>query len=119
MITPHVSAIRDADKVVGLLTEGRSMGVGLVVNKMRGDLAASGDVLGANEIASLLKVRVAGVIPEDDRITVGLSLALGGGGRAFKLLADNVRSGRGRLYDCESRYTGFLGSIRRKLKRIL
>ena len=119
VITPHVSAIRDADKVVGLLTEGRSMGVGLVVNKMRGDLAASGDVLGANEIASLLKVRVAGVIPEDDRITVGLSLALGGGGRAFKLLADNVRSGRCRLYDCESRYTGFLGSIRRKLKRIL
>lgn len=117
VITPHISSIRDADKVINLITETSRMGIGLVVNKMRGDLSASGSILSPEEIASLLKVRLTGVIPEDDRIISGLSLS--GGGKAFKILADNVHNNRSKLLDCEAKYTGFIGSIRRKLKKIL
>ena len=119
VITPHVSAIRDADKVVNLLTESQKMSVSIVVNKMRGDLSASGEILSPKEIASLINVRLIGVVPEDDRITCGLTSFHGASGRAFGLLADNVIKNRACIYDCEARYLGFFGSIRRRLKRIL
>ncbi len=119
VITPHISSIRDADKVVNLIAENKGGNVGIIINKMRGDLSASGDMLRPTDIASLLKVKLVGVIPEDDRIVSGLSLGRGRSDRAFRILADNIHKNHSKIYDCESKYIGFFGSIRRKLKRIL
>lgn len=119
VITPHVSSIRDADKVINLITEIRPYNSMLIVNKMRGDLAVSGDILMPQEIASLLKIKLVGVIPEDDRIVSGLTLGQGKSARAFSLLASNLQNNKTKLYDCCGKYTGFLGSIRRKFKSIL
>lgn len=117
--TPHISSIRDADKAINLLTDIKPENVSLVVNKMRGDLSAGGEILTPNEISSILKTRLVGIIPEDDAIVSGLTLGKGRSARAFSMLASFVLNGRVRLYDCEGRYTGFFGSIRRKLKRLL
>ncbi|MBQ7165296.1 MAG: septum site-determining protein MinD [Clostridia bacterium] len=119
VINPHVSSIRDADKTINLIFENRPCNVGVVVNRMRGDLAAAGEILTPQEIASLLKVKLVGVIPEDDKITSGLSLGRGRCARAFSVLAGNVLKNRCKIFDCQSAYTGFFGSIRRKLKSIL
>ncbi len=118
VITPHISSIRDADKVIGLITNRREGNVGLVVNKMRGDLAASGDMLMPEDISALLKVSLIGVIPEDDGIVIGKGES-GDAKRAFKILADNVRLNKRKIFDCTARYVGFSGSIRRKLKKFL
>ncbi len=118
VITPHISSIRDADKVVNIISETKKC-PRIIVNKMRGDLSADGEILKPKEIAELLKTDLAGVIPEDDGIVSGMTLGRGRSGRAFSMLASNVHTGKARLYDCESRYLGFFGSIRRKLKRIL
>lgn len=119
VITPHVSAIRDADKVINLITEARPYNVGLIVNKVRGDLAASGDILTPEEIAGLLKVKLVGIIPDDDGIASGLTLGGGKSERAFKILAGNVHKNKHKLYDYAGKYSGFFGSIRRRLKKIL
>ena len=86
---------------------------------MRGDLAAAGEILTPREIASLLRVKLKGVIPEDDKIVCGMTLGKGVSARAFSVLSSNVLGNRTRIYDCIGRYTGFFGSIRRKLKSIL
>lgn len=119
VITPHVSAIRDADKVISMISDVRPYNVGLIVNKVRGDLAVSGDILTPEEIASLLKVKLVGIIPDDDAIASGLTLGEGKSNKAFKILADNLHKNKARLYDYSSKYTGVLGSIRRRLKKIL
>lgn len=119
VITPHVSAIRDADKVINLIAESKQNNVGLIVNKMRGDLAVEGKILLAEEIAEILKVELVGVIPEDDDITSGLSQSGGKSGKAFKILSNNVRLGKRKIYDYTSQYRGFFGSIRRKIKKYL
>ena len=119
VVTPHLSSIRDADKVINLIAEAHPCGAGLVVNRMRGDLAAAGGILSARDIAALLKTRLVGIIPEDDEIFSGTSLFGSASRRAFSFLATNVLKNKCRLYDCTGRYTGFLGSIRRKLKSIL
>lgn len=119
VISPHVSSIRDADKVINLLGEYRDYNVSVIINKMRGDLAAEGDILTPREIEALLKVKIKGVIPEDDKILYGLTPNDGKSSRAFSVLADNVLGDRFKQYDCMGKYVGFFGSIRRKLKKLL
>ena len=66
--TPHISAMRDASKVVNMLKGYRLARLGLVVNMARGDLVRRGEVLNPEEIADALKVPLFAVIPEEDKI---------------------------------------------------
>lgn len=68
--TPSASAIRDADKVISLLASYRLKDVSLVVNRVRSDMIARGEMLSASEISSLLHLAPIGVIPDDDMITL-------------------------------------------------
>lgn len=116
--TPHVSALRDADKVISVLKSYKMKSVRLVVNMVRGDMLAEGEILSPTEIADALKVPLVGVIPQDDGIFLGEKSRVGGY-RALKIFAGNVRNGTQKLYDPSCRYGGFWGSIRRSLKKSL
>ena len=120
--TPHISSVRDADRVTSLLRCYALAGVYLVVNRARGDLMMSGDMMSPEEIADILKLPLLGVIPEDD----DLPLSTAGGsmvsyGRApdlaFNTLADNLTDNTGEVFDCTARYRGFFGAVKRSLKR--
>ncbi len=65
--TPHLSAMRDADRVAGLLKSYRFDRAGLVVNLMRKDLIRKGEVLSPAEISKALSVPLYASIPEDDK----------------------------------------------------
>jgi len=67
---PHISAVRDADRVIGMLKSYRLSRVSLVVNLVRGDLVKKGDVLPPTQISDLLKVPLVGVIGEEDRVLI-------------------------------------------------
>lgn len=114
--TPHISALRDADKVITLLKSYGFDGVYLVVNKLRGDLLAVGETLSPSEIESVLKTELLGVIPEEYAVYSG-TLSLNH--TAFRMLANNLLMGKKRLYDTTRKYTGIVGGIRRFLKRSL
>ena len=114
--TPHISALRDADKVITLLKSYVLKEPMLVVNKVRGDLLVKGESLSAKEIAELLKTPLLGVIPEEYEIYSG-DFALNH--VSFKMLANNLLSGKRKLYDTTKKYTGFFGNLRRLLKRKL
>jgi septum site-determining protein MinD len=113
--TPHISAIRDADKVITVLKSYHLNELSVVINMLRGDLLLSGDSLTPGEISELLKTPILGVLPEDLGIYNG-SLAEN---NAFKTLANNVLTGSRKLYDVTKKYVGFFGSIRRALKKSL
>ncbi len=121
VVTPHISSIRDADKVLTLLNNYNLVNKYLVVNRVRGDLILNGEMFSVESIIETMKIGVLGVIPEDDDIST-LS-ALGGfsgsssGGRAFSLLAENLHNGSKKVYDCTNKYRGFFGILRRNLKR--
>lgn len=56
--TPHVSALRDADKAITLLKSYQLSSLSLVINKIRGDLLLTGECLSPQEIAELLKTPI-------------------------------------------------------------
>lgn len=95
--TPSASAIRDADKVLALLSSYRLNDVGLVVNRVRYDMVQRGEMLGAAEIGRLLHTPPVGIIPEDDCITLYQQLGrvpqFALSEKAMGLLAENVING--------------------------
>lgn len=122
--TPHLSAIRDADKVASLLHSYNISNINLVVNRARGDLILKGDMLSEKTIADYLKLNILGVVPEDDAIATSLltggqvakgSLAY----LAFEMLAKNLHDCNGQIFDCTKKYKGFVGILRQKIKRLV
>ncbi len=95
--TPSASAIRDADKVISLLSSYRLDDLSLVVNRLRYDMTRRGEMLSATEIGSLLHLPVIGAIPEDDHVTLSQQLGkvpdYAVSERCGELLAQNIENG--------------------------
>lgn len=109
--TPHISAVRDADKVIGLLSTYNINSVGLIVNRIRGDLSIKDSTMRVAEISKLLKTPLIGAIPEDDKIGFAGTFIETGSTKcysAYKLLADCVLNKSDKVYDCERQYQGLL-----------
>lgn len=120
--TPHISSIRDADKVLNLLNTYELFDISIVVNRARGDLITTGDMLSIDNITELLKKKITGVIPENDSIVYNTSIGRTLYGNShikdcFYMLADNIHNGKSKLYDCTKAYKGLLGVIKRNIKK--
>ena len=66
--TPEVSAVRDADRVVGLLGDERT--VKLIVNRLRPGLVRKGKMLSVEDVNSILRLPLLGVIAEAPDVIV-------------------------------------------------
>lgn len=69
--TPENTAIRDADRVIGLLEKEPLDPPKLIVNRLRPQMVQSGDMLEVDEIVQVLAVDLIGVIPDDEHIIKG------------------------------------------------
>jgi septum site-determining protein MinD len=73
---PEVSAVRDADRIIGMI-EAEEKGPGqLVVNRLKPKMVARGDMLSVEDVLEILAVRLVGVIPEDETILVSTNQGL-------------------------------------------
>ena len=112
------SGLRDADKTIDMLENSSVPCSGIILNRVRGDLIASGRTLTVKEAETLLKKEVAGVIPEDDAILLSDGELKGKrAAKAFKLLAKKVINGENSsVYDPVKEYRGFFGKIKRSFR---
>lgn len=65
--TPEVSAIRDADRVVGKLGE-RGMPMRLIVNRVRPEMVKSGDMMSVDDVCDILSAELLGIVPDAEEI---------------------------------------------------
>jgi septum site-determining protein MinD len=65
--TPEVSAIRDADRVIGKLRE-RGLPFRLVVNRIRPEMVRTGDMLSIDDVSEILGGDLLGIVPDDEEI---------------------------------------------------
>ncbi len=114
--SPHISSLRDADKVITLLKSYELASLSVVVNKVRGDLLLSGGCLSPKQIVELLKLPILGVLPDEYAIYEGDLTNIH---PAFKLMANSLLTDKKKLYDVTKKYSGVLGGLRRALKRKL
>ena len=68
--TPEVSAIRDADRVIGLLEAGLLRDIYLIINRLNHRMVKKGDMMSTEDIISLLAVPLLGVVPESEEVVI-------------------------------------------------
>ena len=68
--TPEVSAIRDADRIVGLLEANEMTRIDLIINRIRMDMVKRGDMLKVEDVCDILSIPLLGVIPDDEQVVV-------------------------------------------------
>lgn len=66
--TPESTAIRDADRVIGLLEKEQIAPPKLVVNRLRKQLVKMGGMMDVDEVVSMLAIDLLGVVPDDDQV---------------------------------------------------
>ncbi len=67
---PEVSAIRDADRIVGLLEANAKEKYSLIINRIRPKMVNKGEMLGVEDIREILSIPIIGIVPEDENIIV-------------------------------------------------
>lgn len=70
MTNPEISAVRDADRVVGLLDAEEKGPASLIVNRLNPGLVKRGDMLSVEDMLDLLAIELIGIVPEDEGIIV-------------------------------------------------
>ena len=68
--TPEVSAIRDADRIIGLLEANDIHKIDLVINRIRMDMVERGDMLSKDDVLDILAVDLIGIVPDDENIVI-------------------------------------------------
>ncbi len=68
--TPEVSAIRDADRIIGLLEASDLRDIHLIINRLRPDMIARGDMMSVDDVTEILAVNLLGTILDDEQIVI-------------------------------------------------
>lgn len=68
--TPEVSAIRDADRIIGLLETSGIRKNELLINRLRIDMVKRGDMMSVEDVTEILAVDLLGVIPDDEQVVI-------------------------------------------------
>ncbi len=68
--TPEVSAVRDADRIIGLLEANELSSPSLILNRVRPDMVDRGDMMSMDDVTEILAVDIIGVVPDDESIVV-------------------------------------------------
>ena len=68
--TPEVSAIRDADRIIGLLEANEIKKTELIVNRIRMDMVESGNMMSMDDVVEILAIDLIGAVPDDENIVI-------------------------------------------------
>ena len=121
---PEVSAVRDADRVIGLI-EAEEKGPGhLILNRVKIEMVKRGDMLSTEDVLDVLAIPLIGIIPEDDGVLVstnrGSPAALdekSRAGQAFRNIARRLKGEEVPFMSLDDNRGGFLQKLAARLTR--
>ena len=119
--TPEIAAVRDADRVVGLLEAEGVKKIQLIVNRLRPVMVQANDMMSVQDVQELLAIGLIGVVPEDERVIVstnrGEPLVLAEdpslAGKAFDNIARRLEGENIEFLDLQPINEGFLSRLRK------
>ncbi len=119
--TPEVSAVRDADRIIGLLDANEIKKTELVVNRLRTDMVKRGDMMSSQDVVEILSVDLLGVVPDDENIVISTNQGepLVGSkclaGQAYKNICDRIMGEEVPFLDLTQK-NGFFSKLKNKFK---
>ena len=120
---PEVSAVRDADRVVGLVEAAEKGPARLIVNRLKPGLVQRGDMLDTSDVLDILAIDLIGIVPEDESVLIstnrGNPAALderSAAGIAFRNIARRL-NGEDVPFETYRDDAGFFGRMARLFRR--
>jgi len=96
--TPEVSAVRDADRIIGLLDSADLRNPKLIINRIRPRMVKQGDMMDIEDIVDILAIDLLGVVQEDEKIIVSTNKGepavmnpASAAGEAYRRIARRIR----------------------------
>ncbi|HHU32751.1 MAG: septum site-determining protein MinD [Zhaonellaceae bacterium] len=68
--TPEIAAVRDADRIIGLLEASELREPKLIINRLRPSMVKKGDMMDIDDMIDILAIDLLGVVPEDEAIVI-------------------------------------------------
>lgn len=68
VVTPEVSAVRDADRVIGLVEASEKPPPKLIINRLRPSMVRRGEMMDTADVLEVLAIELIGIVPEDETI---------------------------------------------------
>ena len=106
---PEVSAVRDADRIIGLVDAEEKGPARLLINRLNPGMVKRGDMLSVDDVYDLLRIDVIGIVPEDENVILasnrGMPLAMDGksrAGQAFRNISRRLNGEDVPFLDLES-----------------
>ena len=95
--TPEVSAVRDADRIVGLVESDQKGPPRLIINRLNTEMVRKGEMLSTEDVVEILAIDLIGIVPEDKEIIIatnrGTPVSLDGrspAGQSFRNIAGRL-----------------------------
>lgn len=119
---PEVSAVRDADRIIGLVEAEEKGPPKLIVNRVKPEMVKRGDMLSTADILDVLAIDLIGIVPEDEIVTVATNQGSPAvldprsrAGRAFRDIARRMNGEDVPFENLEAK-DGFFGRISRLVR---
>lgn len=116
--TPEVSAVRDADRIIGLLESMEKAPIRLIINRIRPEMVKRGEMLDVQDVLDILAIDLIGIIPDDESIVIssnkGEPLTLSGSSKAakaFENIAGRITGKDVPLMELKAEAGGFLSRL--------
>jgi septum site-determining protein MinD len=68
--TPEIAAVRDADRVIGLLEAHGIKTINLIVNRLKPAMVQAEQMMSVQDVQEILAIPLVGVVPDDERVIV-------------------------------------------------
>ncbi|MCK5314259.1 MAG: septum site-determining protein MinD, partial [Anaerolineales bacterium] len=114
----EISAVRDADRIIGLIEAEEKGPARLIINRIKPGMVKRQEMLSAEDVIELLAVEIVGLIPEDEEVITstnrGIPVALNGNskaGQAFRNIAQRLNGENVPFMDMEDE--GVFGRLTR------
>lgn len=72
--TPENAAVRDADRVIGLLESAEIRNPKLIINRVRANMMKNGDMIDIDDICTTLSIDLLGIVPDDEHVIKAANL---------------------------------------------
>lgn len=121
--TPEIAAVRDADRVVGLLEANNIKQIRLIVNRLRINMVEANDMMSVADVQEILAIPLVGIVPDDERVIIStnkgeplvLSETPSLAGSAFLNIARRLEGQEVEFLDLSVNNTSLLSRLRKLL----
>lgn len=116
--TPEISAVRDADRVIGILESKELYNPRLIINRIRPDMVRRGDMMNIDDIIDILAIDLLGIVPDDESIVIATNKGepvvideKSKAGQAYRNITRRIKGDEIELLDLENSDEGKFSKI--------